>query len=241
MTATPEINRQQIDAIAVDYVATNDSQQLESCLDGGFGDLAASRLQSAWSMFPICRDTARLCDALTERGVETSLAVNKRAFEVRHKIGGGIASYTTGKHHVVVQATHETGETYIDPSWQQFVCDLSLPPAEIVANMDLSLQPTDRVLSYETGDIDEVAKWFAVTVRFMHEKAARGVLRGRTDMFSLPEPSIIDCLISDDMRWPAEYMTMANLEEVARRIWDPKHYTPITDDELEELATNPRQ
>lgn len=226
IASTVELSPAIEEAIAV-FAGGFDQAVMDKVPAVGLHGFSAQELAPIWSMYPVCGLSEDLAMELHRRGVDARTVINEKAFTAEHRIvstlSGGIAIGERKKSHLIVRAQTEAGVVYIDPTWQQFLCDIGQTIERVQRNLDKAVMPTERVICYRAEDVDDIASWFAQVGRVMQNRALRHRIGGDNDMFTRVCTDV-DIVLGANKIPPVSYYSVGTLEVIAKQIWDPANY-----------------
>lgn len=224
-------------SIIQDRLELLDGRVANTLRAGGFTEENAERFKQLWSMGTLCLTSLDFCKDLIEAGVSARPLINEKAIDIEIPIGMFGLKYGNVKDHVIAEVQDQGRTFYLDPTWAQFLEDFGVRIEDIQSNTGVTFLPPERVICYQADEVSDLADWFSQIVRAVHNKAANGVLRGKSDMLTRELTPSDLFFNAGEISPPANYDSIERLEEVARRIWAPEYYIPLTDEKRREIET----
>lgn len=222
------------------FVTESDRRVLSHLPAENLADDDLRRLSRLWSMAQLCLDTSYLTVALQAAGFDAKNVYNEQAFEKRTLAVSSAFEITSRTAHLVTRLQYENKKYYIDPYWQQFMCDdFGVSIDEIYSHRQYSLQPSERVLCYKEEQLQTVVNGYVCVMQTMQNRAIRHP-GSVSDMFTRTEPSLLEQMLGGHRPRPVKQYAQAELATIATQVWNPKNYRIIDTEELACLKTPPQ-
>lgn len=190
---------------------------------------------SIWSCLPICFDTPFLTDLMQQAGLGAHNIYNADAFSQEVTLAEGSVRSVRSRGHLVCRVAVGPDNYYVDPYLQQFALSLAATSADELFDVHSNTSmPEDRALIFREDQLGEVASLFAITVRNMQERIARGAWRDISDACSR-KFTLVDLMMNTGVIPPMVCTPYHDLEMMAQRIWSPANYQRVSQEEIEAL------